>query len=1170
MSRQSHTLILWLAVIVFLFGMTRGSQAQYNASIQGVVQDPQGAVIPGATVTLVNLETNWSKTDTTNGKGIYTFNLLPPSRFSITVDAPGFTKKVLSDISVIPEQANAVNIKLELGQSSQSVTVSGTGNTGLDTETATISGTITARDISHMPAFGRDITQLAQLAPGVFGDGAQGAGGGAAALPATISGGSGVQAGAASGIFTTENTVQIISNGGQNQTNSITIDGVSTTDAVFGGETIITPTEESVKDMTVVTNDYDAEDGRLSGAHIKITTQNGTNTLHGSAFIKGDRPGLNAYQRYNGPSSLTSGTAAQRGVNRDNQRFNQYGGSLGGPIWKNKVFGFFAYEGEGNNSLTTGQGWYEARNILTAAPSGSLAAKMLSYPGEGVAYSSILSTTCATIGLIQGTNCNVIPGAGLNLGSPLTTPLGTQDTTWKNTGNPGIGSGLTNTPTIAEYTTVNPTSDSYSQYNGRVDANVTNRDLVTGTVFWVPTTQSQYLGDVRAANFGNIATTNNAFTVLWDHTFSPNLVNEARANAAGFRFNEIASNPTYPFGIPHLSMDNQGSAPLNQYGTAFAPAVRNQWTYSYGDTVTKVQGSHQLKFGGVYTLLQYLQTSPNNAIPQYNFHNIWDLLNDAPYQESGSFQPSTGIPFNLREDMRANQFGVFAQDNYRVLPNFTLNLGLRWDYFGSVYSKQNNLPVVQFGTGQNLLTGMSVRQGGNLYTPTKGNYGPQVGFAWSPKGSNNRLVVRGGFGVSYSQFEISIQASGYQNFPITQSVTIGPYAPGTPASKILYSFASSPTSFYGYPANPYAKTAVAGNNLPVPGGLPITLNGFPSRLPNAVSYHDSLDIQYDIGHNWIADISYMGNNTRHLTRRLDLNVIALAEGIPYNPQVKTNYYYENNASTEFNSLVADLTHRFSHSFQAQAQYTWSKGMDDNSSRFFINPYEYDPKLMWGRSDYNVTDAFKLFGIWSPTFFHGSHGWVEKVVGGWSISGILNLHTGFPWTPEYTNLGNGLYYSGAPYAGTLFPAKYLGGAGNDTSNSAFRSGLSPHSGAFNKNYSKGALAYFTVPKYTLGPAFPARGTLPEGPGVQRNSLNGPNYRDVDMTLQKNFGLPNIKVLGNASFLQIRADAFNLFNMENLTNVNQIISTDGVHSNPAFGQAQNGLGSRTVELQARFQF
>ena len=732
---------------------------------------------------------------------------------------------------------------------------------------------------------------------------------------------------------------------------------------------------------------------------------------------------------------------------------------------------------------------------------------------------------------------------------------------------------MTSTPTIAEYTTVNPTTDSYSQYNGRFDTNVTSKDMVTGTLYWVPTTQNQYLGTaIRAANFGHIVTTNDAFTVLWNHTFSPNLLNEARAGASGFRFNELASNPKYPWGIPHLAMDNEGSAAIGEFGVSFAPAWRNDWTYSYGDTVVKVKGKHQLKVGGVFTLLEYLQTSPNGAIPQYNFHNMWDLLNDAPYQENGSFLPATGAPYDLREDVRADQYGFFGQDNYRVKPNLTLNLGLRWDYFGSVYSKGNNYPIVQYGSGQDLLTGMSVRIGGHLYTPTRNNWGPQIGFAWSPSRDQNRLVVRAGFGIRYNQFDTEIQVRGYENFPITQSVTIGPYATNVPlsATKMLYAYGSPLTNFDGYPSNPYAVTSVASNNLPEPGALAVTEQGYPTSLKNAANYHDSLDFQYNIGNQWIADLGYVGSNTRHLTRRVDLNVIALAEGIPYNPSVMTNYYYTNDINQEFNSMIAALTHQFAHSFQARAQYVWSKGMDEDSTNDSIQPYEYNPKLTWGRSDYNVTNAFKLFGVYSPTFFHGSHGWLEKVAGGWSLSGILNLHTGFPWTPEYTNLGNGLYYSGAPYAGTLYPAKYLGGAGNDTSNAAFRSGQSPISSAFNKNFPNGALAYYTVPTYTLGPTFPARGTLPQNPGVQRNSLNGPNYRDLDMTIQKNFGLPEMKVLGNAAAFQIRADAFNVFNFENLTNPNAIISTDGVHSNPSFGQAQGGLGSRTIELQARFQF
>ena len=228
----------------------------------------------------------------------------------------------------------------------------------------------------------------------------------------------------------------------------------------------------------------------------------------------------------------------------------------------------------------------------------------------------------------------------------------------------------------------------------------------------------------------------------------------------------------------------------------------------------------------------------------------------------------------------------------------------------------------------------------------------------------------------------------------------------------------------------------------------------------------------------------------------------------------------------------------------------------------------------GPSDFNVAHALKIYGLWQPKFFTGSHAWIEKVAGGWSLSGIFNLHSGFPWTPEVST--SNLYYQGSGYA-TLRPAAYFGGAGRDTSNDAFRSG--PSRGAtYNQNFSRGALAYFAYPKITASPAFPGAGSVPVAPGVGRNSFLSPGYNDLDATLSKGFGLPKLPVLGENAKLEIRADAFNLFNKLNLLggsadnggSINNIISNDGTTSNPAFGQAQKALGSRTVELQARFSF
>src|SRR5258708_12929922 len=381
--------------------------AQYRASIQGVVTDPDGATVSGATLTLTNLETNQKLTATTDGNGIYNFNALPPSKYSLTVEKTGFKKKVLENVGVIPEQANALNVQLEIGEVTQSVTVSGDSTPLIDTETASVTGTVSSNQIQHMPSFGRDVFQLLQLAPGVFGDGAQGNGGGSQNLPGTQGPGG---TGGNTGIFGTENGPQVLASGGQYENNGITIDGISTTSAVWGGTTIITPSEDSVESVKVVSTGYDAENGRFSGAQIQVTSKSGTNQFHGSFFFDAHRPGLNAFQRFNGSGN---------GVLRDNNRFNQFAGTLAAPISNHNISFFFNYHTLRNpNSSSTGNGWYDTPAFDALAPSGSIAAKYLTFPGSGVVSSGINNATCADARLPDRANSTTIPAQRLNLCTP--------------------------------------------------------------------------------------------------------------------------------------------------------------------------------------------------------------------------------------------------------------------------------------------------------------------------------------------------------------------------------------------------------------------------------------------------------------------------------------------------------------------------------------------------------------------------------------------------------------------------------------------------------------------------------------------------------------------------------------------------------------------------------
>ncbi len=1167
MSRSLlQTLVLIPALVIL-----PAARAQFRASIQGTVTDPTGAVIPGASLTLTDLGTAKAYTATSNGDGLYNFNALPPDEFSLVVTANGFQKKQLDHVHLIPEQANAVNVQLQLGDATQTVTVSGDQQAALDTETASINGVIGSNEIQHLPSFGRDVFQLSQLAPGSFGDGSQAAGGGTNNLPATQIGGGG----ATDGIFKTENGPQIVANGGQNNANGISIDGISTASAVWGGTTVITPSEDSVGDVKIVSNSYDAESGRFSGAQIQVTSKAGSNDFHGSAFIKADRPGLNAYQRYNGPQSILSGTPGDRGLLRDESRFNQIGGSLGGPIWKNKIFAFFAYETLRNNTSDTAVSWYDTAAFDKLAPSNSIASTFLTFPGAGVSAKGQLSATCANVGLVEGTNCATIPGQGLDIGSPLKTAVGTQDLTYQSSGNPGVGSGLDGVADIGEYTTLNPNQMTEQQYNGRLDADVTSNDRLTFTIYWVPVSSTTYNGPVRPYNLYHHSAINDAFAGIWNHTFSPSLLNEARVNAAGWRWNEINNNPQEPFGLPQDNITAIGTLNAAAPATTFnffgapGPSVYNQWTYSYQDVATKVAGRHTVKFGGGVTRLYYLNEAPYAARPQFTFYNVWDFLNDAPELETGTFNPLTGTPTLNREDIRSDIYGFFVQDDFKLRPNLTVNLGVRYTYLGPISSKQDNLNVVELGAGANLLTDLRVRRGGNLYQAQKGNFGPQVGFAWSPMRDQGKLVLRGGFGLNYNQEEIAIAANGGNNPPSVTSPNFSSVSPTQINPAIQYTIPNDVHSLFGYPANPNTIVAFNANNLPVTGQVGVT--GFPSSVPSAYTYHYSLDTQYDMGRQWVATLGYQGSMGRHIIHQYNVNVLGAVNGQPLNPTVNSVDYYNNEGKSNYSAMLAGVKHQFSKSYLLDVQYTWSKSMDDGSQPYYEDPYPYNPSLAYGRSDYNVGQAFKIYGLWQPVLFHGN-GLLEKVAGGWSISGIFNLHSGFPWTPTYANIANGsLYYQGSGY-NTLRPAAYMGGAGRSQASNSFKTGAGV-GGTYNSNYPQGALQYFTVPTYTpvTGP-IPQVFAPPQNPGVARNFLDGPNYRDVDATVSKAFGIPKMPVLGENAKFEIRADAFNLFNNLNFAvgSINTAISNDGVTSNPNFGQAQSALGSRTIDLQARFSF
>ncbi len=1172
-KRIPHVLAICAMAVMFLC-LSAPAFAQYRTSIQGTVTDTTGAVIPGATLTLKNLSTNETVTRTSSDAGVYNFNALPADRFTLTVEKDGFQKKVLDNLQLIPEQPNAVNVQLDAGAAATTITVDASQTPAIDTETANDQRTITDNEVQHMPVYERDATSLIRLAPGVLADGAQQGGGGGFQSPGTQTGassGGGGNLGHSSSIFATENGASANANGGQFETNGYTVDGISTVSAVWGGSTVVTPSEDSIGNIKIVTNAYDAENSRFTGAITEITSKSGTNHLHGSFFIQLTRPGLNAYQRWNGPGSVQAFdpvtgaklTPAERGLLRDEDRYNQWAGSIGGPIWKDKIFAFFAYEGQSQSIPATSVQWFPTSAFNGLAPANSISSIYLGFPGSKVAGTVIGSVTCADAGLVENVNCRTISGQGLNIGSPLTTGLGKQDLGYVSASMPGVGSGLSNVPDIAQYTISNPTTSDFKQYNGRIDANVTSKDHVSFAIYWVPSSLSFLNGGLGYQAFHH-SQTNDAFSVIWNHTFSPTFLNEARANAAGWRWNELETNPQAPFGLPQDQITQTGNINIGSLGVS-SPSHLDQWTYGYKDVATKVLRSQTMKFGFDFTRLYYLN-DPIGA-PNYTFYNIWDFLNDAPEAEGGPFQATTGFPGGYRNDNRENMWGIFFQDDWKARPNLTLSAGLRYSYFGPLTDNNNNMGVLRFGPSAALLTGVNIRTGIGAWNAQKLNFGPQVGFNWSPNYFNGRVVWRGGFGLNYNQEQIANSNANDYNPPGTSSVPGSSKSPTEINPNILYATSSSPTNINGYPANPSVITTFNAAGLPTVGGA--NLNALPGNLPTEYSYHYSLEVEMDLTHSWVANIGWLGSSGHHLLFNYDSNAYGTILGAPLNPLVNGINTFGSQGSSNNNMMLTGLKHQFSHTFSLEAQYTWAHSFDTNSGPYSRSPYLYNSKYAYGRSDFDIANYFKLFGVWQPVIFHGND-WREKIAGGWTLSGILTAHSGYGWTPVY-QAPHQIYCNSCNYGYQNLRPYYNGKALTNTSNNAFKTGSnfpSPGTANTGTNNDQFINNYFLIPNYSNAIADNsgqiATAYIP-APGIGRNAFPGPKYNDVDLTIAKAFGLPRIPVLGEGARIEIKANFLNAFNQLNINPSR--LSTNISNSN--LGQASSALGSRVIDFPGPLQ-
>jgi hypothetical protein len=1149
-------------LFVLLFSVT--ASAQFRAGVQGSVTDAQGGSVVGATVTLTFNDTGKTQQTTTSDEGFYRFSGLPPGSYTLTVEQPGFSKKTFENLAINAESIEGVNVTLETGGVAAEVTITDTLTPALQTENANLDKSITNQEVKQLPQFGRDPYELTRLTPGIFGSGARGGGGGAISLPNQSGPG-----GSNRSIFQTENQPQISANGQRISANNYQIDGTSVNSLTHGGAAVVTPNQESVKEVRVIANTYSAEYGRNSGAQVLTVSQNGTNEFHGSAFLKNNSPGLNAFNKFNGlDPNLKPNPRA-----RNEQHYNQFGGSIGGPIFfprfgegpppafglaRNKAFFFFSYEGLRQNTTNTFTGYVETpefRQAVLASRPGSVTAGILGAEGIAPRLINMIPVGCGPF----LPNCQQLPG-GLDIGR-LTGSAG-QYVSFSNLAG-GAPDGI---PDILFGQFAAPLSSTGNQYNLRLDFNPTDKDTLAFSSYLSKFRGVQADQDAGggARPMADITTepTNEFATITYTRVISPTMLNEARVNATRFAFNEVESSKGTNFGLPRIEIENLPTPDRIKFGanrSETTPGIFAENTFEVRDTLRISAGNHALSFGGEYRLEQDNNNLIGGARPKFTFAGLFNFANSTPLFYEIMVDPRTGGPAVAQRYFRNKNWAFFGQDDWKFRPNLTFNLGLRWEYFGPLTEKEGRISNLVLGEGDQALTNARLVVSDQLYPADKNNFAPRVGFAWSPNRvlsieTADKLVIRGGFGIAYNRIPVVLFANARGNPPFSGRVGIccgtsaqdfsTPFANNT----ILYALGANNTPF-SYPANPALRlTFDPVTGVPNTAGSQIGLEvwGAPAEVPTPYVYTYSLQGQYSLPANLTATLGYQGSAGRKLMRLVNQRIVLPGPG---NFWASGVFFPTPDTNSSYNALLATLNRRFARGFQFDVNYRWAKSIDivsNEAPTSATNPtYPYDVREERGPSDYDVRHNLVISGLWDLPIFRNRKDALGAILGGWQLSGIATFHTGFPWTPV---IGQCVTSPNRQSICPTRPTAYFGGAGTNTSNDAFINGT---------NFPGGGAQFFDV-------SAPGTGELP---GVGRNSFRGPNYRNIDLTLGKRFGLGGL--LNEGAAFEVKANVFNVFNILNLQpfgfNTSSTIVTDA-----RFGRATAGLSGRVIEIQGRFSF